>query len=525
MVEREGGVAGVETRESAERNLRAVGRLYIDIFQRIRILLKLRIDFQDNVILIELGKNGGDLALAKGIVKGVVNVGEKNAEARGGIAVDGERSEKTLVQLVAGDVAKFGERFQFVDEARSPVSELLGVNIFEAVLELRAADAIFDSQILHRLEEERDAIDLGESGLKTADDIRGVDFALRERLEIDLDAAAVQRGVCAVDADERGKAFDRGILENDIGKILLAAGHGREGNVLHALRDAKNHAGILNGEKSFGNVDVEKNCAHESGDGNNESGCAVAKHELQRPAIEGADGIKGYFGLAVEPPLLFFFLMAEEFGAHHRSQRQGNKRGDQYGDGQGDCKFAEEPANDVAHEEQRDKHGDERNGERNDRETNLFGALERGLERRFPRLDVTADVFNHDDGVVDDEAGRNGQRHEGKIVEAIAEKIHHAKSSNKRKRNSDAGNNRGAEAAEKKKNHHHHERNGEHQRELHILDGRANRGGAVSQDIHLNRCRKRGLKLREKFFHAIDDGDDVRARLPLNIQNDGGIAI
>src|SRR5260370_23486033 len=111
MIEREGGVARVETRESAERYLRAVGRLYIDIFQRIRILLKLRIDFQDNVILIELGKNGGDLALAKGIVERVVNVGKKNAQTRGGIAVDGERSEETLVQLVAGDITKFGERF------------------------------------------------------------------------------------------------------------------------------------------------------------------------------------------------------------------------------------------------------------------------------------------------------------------------------------------------------------------------------------------------------------------------------
>jgi hypothetical protein len=69
-------------------------------------------------------------------------------------------------------------------------------------------------------------------------------------------------------------------------------------------------------------------------------------------------------------------------------------------------------------------------GERNDRETNLFGTLERGLERRFPFLDVAADIFDHNDGVVDDKAGRNGQRHEGKVVEAIAKKIHHAESAN-----------------------------------------------------------------------------------------------
>src|SRR6267143_2011487 len=111
MIEREGGGAGVETREGAERDLRAVGRLYVNVFQRIGILLELRIDFQNDVILVELSEDRGDLALAKGIVERVVNVGGKNAEARSGVAVDGDGSEETLVQLVAGDVAKFGQRF------------------------------------------------------------------------------------------------------------------------------------------------------------------------------------------------------------------------------------------------------------------------------------------------------------------------------------------------------------------------------------------------------------------------------
>ena len=45
--------------------------------------------------------------------------------------------------------------------------------------------------------------------------------ALVERLQVDLDAAAVQRGVGAVDADEGGEAFDRGILQDDLGECLL----------------------------------------------------------------------------------------------------------------------------------------------------------------------------------------------------------------------------------------------------------------------------------------------------------------
>src|SRR6267143_177314 len=93
MIECEGGGAGLETRKGAERDLCAVGRLYVNVFQRIGILLELRIDFQDHVILVELGKNCGDLSLAKGIVERVINVGRKNSEARGGVAVDGERSE------------------------------------------------------------------------------------------------------------------------------------------------------------------------------------------------------------------------------------------------------------------------------------------------------------------------------------------------------------------------------------------------------------------------------------------------
>src|SRR5216683_1936278 len=97
MIERESGVAGVEACESAERDLRSVGRLDVNIFQRIRILLELRIHFQDHVILIELGKNRGDLALAKGIVKRVVNVGGKNPKARGGVAVDGDGSDEALI--------------------------------------------------------------------------------------------------------------------------------------------------------------------------------------------------------------------------------------------------------------------------------------------------------------------------------------------------------------------------------------------------------------------------------------------
>src|SRR5258708_40271950 len=114
MIEREGGGAGVETREGAERDLRAVGRLYVNVFQRIGILLELRIDFQNDVILVELSEDRGDLALAKGIVERVVNVGRKNGEARSCVTVDRERRDQTLGQLGADDVAELADVVQLV---------------------------------------------------------------------------------------------------------------------------------------------------------------------------------------------------------------------------------------------------------------------------------------------------------------------------------------------------------------------------------------------------------------------------
>src|SRR5258708_33145618 len=137
MIERQSVVARVKPREGAERDLRAVGGFYVNVFQRIGILLELRIHFQDHVVLVELGKNGGDLPLAKSIVKRVVNVGGKNAEARGGGAVDGGGSGEGPIQPVDGDIAKLPKRFHFVDGACRTVTGVFGIAHFKALLELR----------------------------------------------------------------------------------------------------------------------------------------------------------------------------------------------------------------------------------------------------------------------------------------------------------------------------------------------------------------------------------------------------
>jgi len=65
------------------------------------------------VVLIELREDGGDLALSKRVVQGIVNVRRKNAEARRGVAVNHQRGQKPVVLLVAGYIAELGERREF----------------------------------------------------------------------------------------------------------------------------------------------------------------------------------------------------------------------------------------------------------------------------------------------------------------------------------------------------------------------------------------------------------------------------
>src|SRR5215469_4679689 len=321
MVQSKCGVRRVEVRKGAERHLCAVGGFHVNVFQRVGILLKLRVYFDDHVILIQLSEDGGDLPLAISVVERVINIRGENAEARGGVTVNAERSEQTLIQLVAGDVAQLRKRFQLVHESRGPIGKLFRVHVFKAVLELRAADAVFDGQVLNWLEKKRDAVHLGKFRLEAANYVRSVDFALGQRLQIDLHAAGVESGVCAVNTNERGEAFDGRVFQDHVSESALAPGHGIKRNALRAFGNAEDNAGVLHGKESLRYVDIEKDRANKRANGDKERGSAVTQHELQRAPIKGDDRVEGVFRLAVKPALLFFFLMAKKLGAHHGRER------------------------------------------------------------------------------------------------------------------------------------------------------------------------------------------------------------
>ena len=90
------------------------------------------------------------------------------------------------------------------------------------------ADAVFDGQILHGLQEQLDTRYLAlQRGREPTDDVDGRNSrALFERLQGDLDAAAVHRRIYAVGPNEGCEILNRRILANDLNQFLLQSGHG-----------------------------------------------------------------------------------------------------------------------------------------------------------------------------------------------------------------------------------------------------------------------------------------------------------
>ncbi len=117
--------------------------------------------------------------------------------------------------------------------------------------------------------------------------------------------------------------------------------------------------------------------------------------------------------------------------------------------------------------------------------------------RRHALFEEARDVLDHHDGVVHHESGGDGERHQRKIVEAVAQHVHHGKGADQRQRHGHAGNDGGRQVAQEEEDHHDHQPDGQHQFELHVVHRRLDAGGHVGQRGDLDRRGKIRLQLRQ----------------------------
>ena len=125
----------------------------VEVVQHVGVELKMGLALEHDVILIHLRIHRVNLPLAKGVIQRVVDGRGRDAESRGRDPIDDQRYCESSGLLVGGNVLQFRQLLQTGDEAVGPVVQFIRVGVFERVLVLGAADAIVDSNVLHRLHE------------------------------------------------------------------------------------------------------------------------------------------------------------------------------------------------------------------------------------------------------------------------------------------------------------------------------------------------------------------------------------
>ncbi|MNV63480.1 hypothetical protein D3C71_1560760 [compost metagenome] len=186
----------------------------------------------------------------------------------------------------------------------------------------------------------------------------------------------------------------------------------------------------------------------------------------------------------------------EQVGAHHRGERQRDQHRQHHRDAQHPGELVEQAAGDAGHQQQRQEHRHQRNRQREHGEADLLRA---DLGRFRPALalfDVTHDVLDHHDRIVDHEAGGHHQRHQREVVQRHAGKGHHREGAGQRQRHRHRGNDRGPEPSQEHEDHRHHQADGQDQGELHFMHRRADGFGAVGEHFQVHVGRQHALQLR-----------------------------
>ena len=504
--------------DRGQRHLSAARRRQIDVLHGHHRILQLGIGFQDHAILVGLGEDGGNDALAEAVIQRIVNRRGRDAEARRGVAVHLEIGGQTLVQERGGDIA---DRLHLAQLGQQLGNELVQAGAGRGLqheLVLRAAHHRINGQVLHRLQIKGNARHAVRVFFQAVHN-RGHAVALVLGLEVDQETAAVERVVGAVHADEAGDAGHRRVGQDLVGQGPLAAGHGVEGDGGAGFGDGLDEACVLQGEEALGNGDVHQHRQHQGAHRHQQGQLLVLQHPDQPAVIAGDNALVIGLGALLEAALApgVHRMAAQQLGAQHGHERQRHHRRDQDGHRKRDGEFAEQPAHHLLHEQQRDQHRNQRNGQRDDGEADLAGALHGGVVGRLAGFDIARDVLDHHDGIVHHEAGRDRQRHQGQVVERIAQQVHHREGAHDGQRHRQRRNESRRQAAQEDIDHQHHQHDGQDQLELHILDAGADGLGAVSQRLHIHRGGQARLDLGQQLLDRIHQRDDVGARLALDV--------
>ncbi|MNT38360.1 hypothetical protein D3C72_1745490 [compost metagenome] len=151
----------------------AQGRAQVEVVEAFGLAALLGIQFQDHVVLVDLGLEFIDLTLAESIVQGFVDVTGGEAETCSGATVDADVGDAAAQLQVVGNIAERRVAAQFFRQALRPCREGRAVVALEYVLILRAARAGAEVDVLAGAQIEDDAGDFHQLRTDAVDKLAG----------------------------------------------------------------------------------------------------------------------------------------------------------------------------------------------------------------------------------------------------------------------------------------------------------------------------------------------------------------
>ena len=216
---------------------------------------------------------------------------------------------------------------------------------------------------------------------------------------------------------------------------------------------------------------------------------------------------------------------AEQLRAHHRREGEGHDSGDEQRAGERERELAEQRSGEAALE--RDRRVDRRQGDGHgdDRRHELPRGVDRGLERRFPHVQVPLDVLDHDDGVVDDETDGQHDRQQSEEVDREAEEQHQQHRADERDRDGDDGNEHAPHGAEEEEDDDDDDDQRLGERLEHLVDRGLDVLRGVVRDASGHARGELGLDVRHGLAHGLHHVERVRRREGEDADEDRGLAV
>ena len=244
--------------ERDQRRRRRVGwdrrRPHVQFVQRRRILLELRRDLQDHLVLVVRRINLRHLPRAVGVIQSALNLSHVQAERRDLVAIQIDLDLRILQLKVAADVFDALDLADLGLEQRRPVIQLRRVGILHREL-IEAARALLatevDRWLVHHVNAH--ARHLRQLRPQLRHDLIDVEFPLGARLQVDGDAALVESAAAGATADIAAQSGNVRILPDDRGDLFLVAHHLVEADALDRLDADVESSLILGGQEAFRN--------------------------------------------------------------------------------------------------------------------------------------------------------------------------------------------------------------------------------------------------------------------------------